>query len=729
MKVTNLSALLKAVAFGLAIALGLALCPSLTGRAVAQDGGGGTLTPILVEAFIDKEELPGGFIYRKARNGVMGGMDIMDIPFTQFSYTEKTVEDFGDPSLPLNLILVNNPSIRTSNTSPMYTDFSIRGVNANGNNVYFNNVPNLFAQFLTPPNHIIGNIDVMSGPNTVLNGSTTSVNGTNGYTAPNGVISITSKRATADPITKYTQTFSGKSSFGEYIDFGRRFGESGAWGLRLNAQYLDGKLAVSSMGKKERNIFLNLDHLGDHSMTNLFGGYFDIFVTGGQRWFNVENVSTMLLDAPKSSRSFDYDGMVKVQRGYMTTLNHDQMITDNVTVFLNAGMTDRSGYKYDDNGGSLSLIGNTGVITDRSLNMIEANRNEYFQLGVKARVALGELINNISLAWDWSWTKNYKTSATGPMGSVRGSIFDGVGLTRPLPASGPALLINDELTKSVTLADQMEYGIFGLILAVQMRDNHFRAYNAARAVTEESNHTETSPSFAVTLKPIEDLLFYLSYSEGYTRARTVTNTSYANYGELIKPLKNKQYEAGAKYKFKNLIATLSLFNVDQGSFRDERIGSETYYRADGKNDYRGLEFNVNGEITPSWSVMGGLLYLDAKRKNTTNGTYDGMYVQGVAKLSGVLATEYSITENNIAMGRVVFSGPAYVTDANKVELPSWSSFDIGFKHKTSIKDTPITLSATCFNVLGKDHWIGRGGSNVIGLSMPRSFIVSAQIEF
>jgi iron complex outermembrane receptor protein len=719
----------KIVTFILTFTLLSAL--SFIHTAMAQEGSeqrGGSLTPILVEAVIDKEEMPGGFIYRRARNGIMGGMDVMEIPFTQFSYTEQTVEDFGDPSLPLNLIMVNNPSIRTSNTSPMYTDFSIRGVNANGNNVYFNNVPNLFAQFLTPPNHIIGNIDIMSGPNSVLNGSTTSVNGTNGLTAPNGIISITSKRATSDPILRYTQTFSGKSSFGEYIDFGRRFGESGSFGVRINAQHLDGKLAVSSMGKKERTAFINLDYLGENSMTNFFGGYFDIKVTGGQRWFNVENVSRTLLGAPESDRSFDYDGMVKVQHGFLTTLNHDQIITDNITVFLNTGMTDRSGYKYDDYGGSLGLTGDTGVIYDQTLNMIEANRNEYVQLGVKARVKLGELINDISLAWDWSWTKNYRTSATRAPGSLTGDIFTGVTTNQPLPVSGPALKINDELTKSVTLADQMEYGIFGLIVSAQFRDNKYRAYNAAGNVTEKSDHTELSPSFAVTLKPIEDLFLYASYSEGYTRARTV-GTDYANEGELIKPVKNKQYEIGAKYQAGPLLTTLSLFSVDQRSFRDEMINGLKYMRPDGKSDYKGLELNLNGEITPKWSIMGGVLVMNAKRKNTTGGTYDGMYVPGVAKWSGVLATEYAITENNIAIGRVVFSGPSYVTEANKVEVPGWSSFDLGFKHKTSIKDTPITLSAHCFNAFGQDYWIGRGGSSVIGLSMPRTFLVTAQVDF
>ncbi|MDR2461146.1 MAG: TonB-dependent receptor [Deltaproteobacteria bacterium] len=690
--------------------------------------GSATLSTVFVQAEIEMQERPGGFIYRNSRTGVLGSIDTMDIPFTQFNYTEQTVEDFGLSSLPLNLVLVNNPSIRSSNTSPLYSDFSIRGINANGNNFYLNGVPNLFAQFLTPPNHIIQSIDVISGPNTVLFGSTTSVNGTNGYTAPNGIISVTTKRATIEPVTRYTQTFSGRGAFGEYIDIGRRFGQGNAWGVRLNAEYLDGDMAVAGMVKKARNIFIDVDHAGENSITNFFGGYFDVQVSEGQRWFNLSSASTAIMAAPDSKRSFSYDGMIKVMHGVLLTLNHDHKINDNWNVFLTTGMTDRNGYRSDDIGGSLAFNGNTGIINDQMMTCLEANRNEYLQIGVRGKVALGEVINNLSLVWDWSFTRNYMTEVDLALGTLTGSIFTGVTANVPIPGAGPALLINDEYTQSITLADHLEYKQFGLIVAMQYRRNKFRAYNTSRQVTEDSKHNGISPSFAITFKPLDNLLIYASHSQGYTRARTV-GTAYANRGELMHPLKNKQFEIGAKYETDALIATLSLFSVDQGLTRDETIDGLNYLRVDGKSDYKGVELNVNGQLTDKWSIMGGFLYLNAKRKNTTGGRYDNMYVQGVAKWSGVIATEYAITENDVAMGRVVYTGPAYVTDANKVELPSWVSLDLGFKHKIDLDPVDITLSATCFNVLGNDYWLGRGGTNVIGLSMPRTFAITAQFDF
>ena len=354
------------------------------------------LPAVIVKDQRENITIPGGFVHQKARNGILGNKNLLDIPFTQVSHTEKTIETFGNPSLPINNILVNSPSVRTSSTSPMYTDFSVRGINTNGNNVYLNNVPNLFAQFLTPPNHIIERIDLMSGPNTVLNGSTTSVNGTNGNTAPSSIISISTKKATLEPINRYTQTFSGRSALGEYIDVGRRFGENKQWGVRVNAGHLDGELAVSGMKKKERTFFVNLDHLDADSKTNIFGGYFDIKVRGGQRWFNLGS-SKALIGAPDSRRSFDYNGMHKFQNGHLWTLNHERKLSDEWELFVNAGMTQRNGDKYDNSGGSLPLVGQTGVIRGALLHMVEANKNAYGQIGLRNEYRFGEIKNTFSL--------------------------------------------------------------------------------------------------------------------------------------------------------------------------------------------------------------------------------------------------------------------------------------------------------------------------------------------
>ncbi len=686
------------------------------------------LDEVIVEADREKEVLPGGFIYNDARNGILGSTDIMDIPFSQIGYTKKTIETFDDPSQPLNTILVNNPSIRTSSSSPRYTDFSMRGINMNGNHMYLNGIPNLFAQFLSPPAYVIESIEVMSGPNTVLNGSTTSVNGTNGVDAPAGIISITTKKATDQPINQYTQTFSGRGSLGEYIDVGRRFGKDKEWGIRVNAGNLDGDLSLHGAEKEERTLFINLDHRDEKSKTNLFAGYFDVKTDGGQRWFGVNNASTSLADAPESQKSYDFDGMTKYMHGYLMTLNHEQRMNENWNLFFNVGMTNRSGSKYDTDSGSLSLNGNTGAISGTLIQMKEANKNVYFQTGVKGEIYTGAVKNNLSLAIDRSWTKNYRTSASLSGSKLVGSLLDGITLQGVLPQSGPAALINEETSVGITLADTLEYGKMTTLVAVQRRDGKFDAYNASTgAKTESNNKLSTSPTYAISYKPVENVSVYASHSEGYTRAR-VADSSYANEGELFEPARNKQNEMGVKFQNAGVLTTLSFFKLNQENFFDvtPTTGKKRLSR-DGENAYKGIELNVNGKIADKWNAMGGIMYLDAQREKTAKGLLDGYHVNGVAEWSGVLALEYEADKKTSIISRAVYSGSAYVTDT-KAQVPSVVTFDLGIKHKTEFSGTSVTLSAMCYNVADKDYWIARGGSNTIGLSMPRTLMLSAAFD-
>ena len=134
----------------------------------AEQAMHGNLDEVVVEG--SKDVLPGGNVRTTAKLGVLGDKSVMDIPYSEMSMTAKAVETYGDPSQPLANVLMNNPSIRTSTTSPMYTDFSMRGINMNGNHMMLNGVPSLFYQFTTPPSHIIDRIDITSGPNAGVNG-------------------------------------------------------------------------------------------------------------------------------------------------------------------------------------------------------------------------------------------------------------------------------------------------------------------------------------------------------------------------------------------------------------------------------------------------------------------------------------------------------------------------------------------------------------------------------
>ena len=684
------------------------------------------LDEVIVEA--DRNTLPGGFVANNDRVGILGNIKAIDVPFTQKKYTEKTIMTFYDPNQPLNGTLANTPSIRIGSTSPMYTDFSMRGVNMNASHYYINGIPNMFNQTRSIPAYILSSVDIVSGPNTVLNGATFSNNGTNDTDAPAGLLNGTTKRAAADPVTRYTQRFSGRSTWTEELDLGRRFGKNNEWGIRVNAHNEDGGLSIKGADVRDKSIYINLDHQDAKSMTNIFGGYYDWKVNGGQRWLSASGVTKgNLAEAPNGKTDLSFDGQTKYNHGMLFTLNHIQKFSDKWSGFINGGYGHYSEHKNDPNSGSLTL-GDNGKLSGKFRDYVSDSKSSYWQVGVSNKAAIGNVKNDLSFAVDYFMYKSKAVNSGSAAGqaTIGGDLWNGVHIIgTPIAAADiDSVGYSKEYAYAATLADRFEFGKASLYAALQYRDTETESASGAKVSKDSLN-----PTFAIAYKPVENLSVYASYAQSYTKPVEVSK-SYDNAGEIFKPIKNKQTEVGIKYRGGEILHSLAFFELNQGSYIKEdnpggKIGE--IYTQNGENKFKGVEYSLTGKVAPKWNVMGGLMYLDGKREKLAKGSehLEGRYATGTPKWNAVLATEYEADQNNSAIFRMNCVGKSHVND-NGVMAHDYMTFDLGYKHKTKINSTPVTLTAMCYNVLGKDYWISRGTS--VALGAPRTMMLSAQFD-
>lgn len=708
------------------------LCFSLYGTVHAESFDY-SLDTVYVNALRNEtsQTVPGDFTYYDSQNGILGKQDILSIPFTKVHYTPKTIHIFSGPGQPLSTLLVNDPSIRASTSSPMYTDFSMRGINMNGNHIYLNRIPNLFYQFTTPPQNIIGSVDIGSGPIATLNGAVTSSNGTNsGKSASPGVIDITTKKAGKEPLTRYTQTFSGRSFLGESIDVSRRLGTDQKWGLRINAENLNGTLSLPGTKVKEKNIFFNLDHQDSKSTTNLFGGYFDLRIDGGQRWFQFSPTNSWkgknLPSAPHSKISYDYPETTKYVHSYLFTLNHTQEISSHWKWFMNTGYSERGGMKY--NSGSALYFNESGDFTSKNAvnNQNESSRNWYAQLGLSGIYQTGPVMHQISISFDRAWTKYWNSSktASGQAGYISGNLYDGISFNPsiyPLPSAGGPAWSNEELVFGTTAADMMTYKKWDFLAAATHRNGKFRSSS------EQVNNKNTLPSFGIIYHANENMSFYTGHSESYSRGVYVSDSKYVNYGHILDPVRNKQTETGFKYRTEKRLYTVSYFDMNQGNYVDSQHTDGLYYTLDGKSHYQGVEGNITGKLSDQLNIMGGFMYLHANQENTAGGINDGKRVSGVSSWSTVLSLEYALKPETSLIGRMIYNGESYIQN-EKVRIPGYTTFDLGITHETSISGIPVKLRLMCYNLTNKSYWMARGGSDTFGLSVPRTFELSAQFD-
>lgn len=712
----------------------------------AMQGDVVTLDPVFVSATRDVRA--GGYVHTTSRVGVLGTADVMNVPFTQVSVTEKAITDFGTPALPLQQVLVNNPAVRQSSSSPMYSDFSLRGINMNGTHMYFNGVPSLFSQFRTAPNHMVERLDLSVGAATVLNGTQASSNGTNsGRTAAPGMINAISKRATDTPIRSLTLNYTTDKNIGTYLDIGERMGDENEWGVRLTAGWLDGKLALQHSGKTEKTIGINIDHRGDTNRTNFFAGHIDLRVDGSQRWFTFDG--KVMPKVPNHKMAYDFPEETKWAHWWVTTLNHEQDITPAWTAFVNAGAATWSGYKYNNNA-NLKFDEDGKFVASNMVNLMnEKAVNNYVQAGVRGEFQTGEIEHKVVIAYDksymayWTSSFNFKNDASHNygIGFIGGDLYNGIQFLEgyyPLPTGSTRALSYKEYNDSLVINDMMRIGDFDVLLGWSHRKADYRA---ATAKGEHFKTTDNLPAYGLVYHPNERTSLYASYAKNISRGRQVTDTKYDNFGEVLPPVKQAIKEVGVKYDGGNWLATLAYFSVNDGNTVDvytrtvqenqngKPVNVKKYsQKQDGENEFKGFEFTINGKINDRLTATGGFLKMDAERKRTKDGARDGWYVHGVADFSAVLGLTYKATDNMDLIGRVMYNSSAKVND-NGATLPGYTTFDFGANWHTQFGEYPVELHAMVYNVFDKSYWQGRGGSTTFGLSWPRTFVVSAKINF
>lgn len=673
----------------------------------------------------EKVPTPGGYMHNSNRMGILGDVDIMDVPFSQQNYTEKTIEMFQNPIQPLNGVLANNPSVVIGSTSPMYTDVTLRGVNFNASQYYLNGIPGLFGQTRSLPAWVLESLEVVAGPSTVLNGSTGSYNGTNGKTAPSGTLRAFTRKASLEPQIQYTQQFSGRSVFTEMIDVGRRFGKDNEWGIQANGRLENGEMSIKGADLTDKAVYINLDHDGKNSKTNIFAGVYDWEIEGGQKWFNASKVTEgHLVSAPDTDMDLSFEGQTKFNDGYLVTLSHEHKIGRGWVAFFNSGYGNYHEEKFDPWGGSPYLL-NDGILS-RDLRNYKAERiTTYGQGGISNETAWGKVKNQISFAVDYYKLKS-RSAKDKKAGGITGDVFSGVSVVKDFPhASLDGVPYSYEEVMSATLADRIEYNNFSFYLAGQFRDTELTPSSG-----NSFDKSAFNPTVAAAYKPMDNIAIYASYAESYTRPLEVSS-GYDNAGEIFEPIKNKQYEIGVKYSAKTLLNKLSYFDLNQGVYikEDSDGPNGLIYTQEGENRFKGIEYTVSGKIFDSWNIMGGAMYIDATReKNSGSSAYkNGWESIAVPEYKVVFGAEYEFSDNLSLNARMNYLDSFIVND-NGVTAPSSVKYDAGIRFKTKIFNVPTTLALSCFNLTDKSYWQPKATTTIV-LSQPRTFLLTAKFNF
>ena len=686
-----------------------------------------------------KTPLPGGFNNDSSRVGLLGETEVIKAPFTVQSITEDTVSKMAMPNQDLDTVLSNVPAIRTG-TSPIKTDFSIRGVYTNASSYYVNNIPGFFVMATGPITNTVGSIDAMIGPAATLNGSTQSFQTPKNAGSTPGAIYLNTKRAGENDFIKYTQTFGGHGDYGEYIDVSQRFGKDRNVGVRIYGQYDDGGLAISGAGQRKKNLFANISYEGETTKTNVFGGYYDQKLLGAERRFSLDGSVTKIPDAPDASKSFDDpDAMHQDTNGYMLTLNHQKKLGEHINWFVNSGINQsvvrRFIYKSE-----FTIDGNGNVMNKSAYPWSDYIhiQNQYLQTGLKGDFMTGVAKHNVVVSVDRSHRKYYQDGKQRKDLGTTGNIYTGLifkpGIYDADESDKLKKKLNHEETDvTLNIMDKIELGKLTLVGAVARRHGNYIGQ------TDQIKDDNWAPTYGVSYAPTDALSIYAAQSVAKNRGSFVESDggNALNANQYLDSVKLKNTEFGIKAKpNENLSLSLAYFDMTQPNqlkTKDSTDPTKYWLSNNGKNRFKGVDFSIDAKLADKWNTFGGFEWLNAKQEKTSNAKFEGLPTHGSVKWSGIWGLEYKPDKDTSFTSRLSYTGTGkYIVNqtAKVLDIPSHVTLDLFASHKAKINGVPVKFVAACYNVANDSHWVAQAGqNNKFMLNNPRSFMLSAEFEF
>ncbi|MDO4179091.1 MAG: TonB-dependent receptor, partial [Phascolarctobacterium sp.] len=665
----------------------------------------------------DKGVLPGGYVSTDGSAGLLGYQDTMSLPFQQNNITEKAIEIFGaNPSEASTAVLVNSPSIRTAG-STVYNDYSLRGQNANAYQFRINGVPGMLSQTNIPMT-FFEKVEITSG-------ASVGIYGVAAKESAGGSINLVTKKAGKEDINRVNVGFAGRGTGTIGLDVSRRFGKDKEQGIRVNISGTNGETGIKNE-KVRNNVFsINYDRETKHAETNIFAGYRDTKTKEAMRYFYMGNKNlTRLPSAPSAKNNYAFDGEQVGMKTYMAVLNHVQKFNDSTKMFVNAGWAYNDGYSYRvPQGTRLDIINDAGDVSRNMRNEPFAIRNTYLQAGVQHNWKVGVVENKTVAAYDMDWyAAQWGTS--GSNGKITGNIYkNNISYDKFTQIKTGPIWSGKSKYNGWSLINTSTIGKLDVDLGVHHHQSTVTATN--HSVTKSD---ATSPLYGLVYKPTDKLSIFANHTESFQEGSIVTMGTFENGGDVLSPTKTKQNEFGIKYKNKGFMTSISYFDMEKEATFDRTIDGKTWRTIDGELNYKGVEFSIGGQIAPKWSLNGGLLYINSDYKN--HSTYEGRQVLGTSKWSGVGVLQYAPDENTNIFGRAVFTGkaPIYTEDNRTLEIGSSVVYDLGVRYKTKINRMPVTLTATCFNLFGKDYWLPRATTQMGILGNPRTFAIGASFD-
>lgn len=670
----------------------------------------------------------GGQVARGGRAGILGTQDNMDTPFSITSYTNELIQNQQARSVAD--VVQNDPSVRVARGFGNFQElYVIRGFPVYSDDIAYNGLYGMLPrQFVAT--ELVERVEVFRGANTFLNGAAP------GGSGIGGAINLMPKRATNEPLTQFTAGIeSGGQAYGA-MDIARRFGPDQSTGVRFNAARRDGETSVSKENRELSVLAVGLDWRGRNARLSADLGYQNHRIDQPRPSVTPDGGVPR---APDASSNFAQPWTYSKEKDTFGTLRGEFDLSDTVTVWAAAGLR-----KGDESNVLANPRSNAnGITSSYRFDNVREETAKTGEIGIRAKVVTGAVKHNLVASASIFSLEKKNAYAFSNFAGFAGNLYNPFPVAAPPATASVGGDMNNPLlqaktkTSSFAVADTMSFIDDRVLLTLGARHQKIESssfdYNTG-APDLSNSKSRLSPVAGLVFKASDKVSLYGNYIEALVDGGNAPSTSQGvamlNVGAALNPYVSKQKEVGVKYDGGRFGGALSFFVTDRATGR----GVNQIYVIDGKQENKGIELTMYGELQRGLRLLGGITALDAKQV-ATDGGFSGKKAIGSPDTQANVGVEWDVPnlKGLTLTGRALYTSSQYASQDNSMSIPSWTRLDIGARYLTMIGGKLVTFRARIDNLTDRNYWASAGGAsatdNYLVLGAPRTATLTASIDF
>ncbi|MDR6788511.1 iron complex outermembrane receptor protein [Sphingomonas sp. BE138] len=636
--------------------------------------------------------------------GAFRNRALLDTPATVAVMTRALLDAQGAQGL--EDALRNTAGVGQQSTSPITTNsFVSRGVFINPRTNYRLNGALQIVNMGPIPIENKQRVEMLKGVSALYYGLST----------PSGIVNVVTKRAGDRPVTQVQLTGDAEGSYGGGVDIGRRFGTVGvrlngyAGHLEFPIDCVDGRRAMASGAfdwQATARLSLKLDLEYYRRATDEPGGIRLPDAVGAVRGIGG---TIALPDIPDPHRQ-----LAPRDAPYVTWVNNvlargDYDLGGGWGIRVEGGRAQARRDRAQSNLERIDLATGEGVLVS-----VQTRDQDYRNTYVRTEVsgALGTFGIRHELLFGYTRNRQVQTDQTRQsfrnvaqnLYAPRSIAFDTL-----VPSSVRIGAGSVNVDSGLYLMDTAHLGERWLAIAGVRHVDY-----ATEAGAQDFTIRTWTPTAALVFRPTARSSVYATYIEGLESAGTAPDGT-ANAGDVLAPVRSRQYELGTRIEIAGAIASLAGFVIDRGlDYADAR----NVQVVDGRALHRGVEASLQGQLRPGLSLLLSGQYLDAVQRRTGNAAQNGKQVENTPHWAGSAFVEYRparLPDLSLSAG-AYHSGRRWSDPQNRALLPAYTIYSLGASYGWTLAGgARMTARVNADNLLDARYWATGGTTLYAGL--------------